>query len=425
MHLAAPAADDVPHAGAAVDGRRAADADEQLARLLGEHGEQKLAEPRMRRAQRIALVGGEERQADRLRRVDHRRAVRQREPARRDRPAERVGDRRRAPLAAAARVQHLGRALASVGDGKLLRVDASARSPAARCAAADGRREDALEASRRRESEHARAPPGVTSSSVSSSRSSMCLSVANDSPSRARNTRPMPMPTDASIACRPIPNAMPCAYATPYLTSGVATAICTRPTLPGQSGKIVATFISTSTSPAAASGSSIWNARIAAQTAKSWQNQPAYWNAAAFIAATGFAHDREPLARADEQQAHRAEALRARGAADARARRRHEQQHADADRDAERRERPARDVGGDEHPDDEGDRREEVEHPVREHRADQRRRRALAAGHAPAQNGDARELADAAGQHRVREQADAERREDERGTSGAAARSTA
>ena len=57
--------------------------------------------------------------------------------------------------------------------------------------------------------------------------------------------------------------------------------------MPGQSGKIVATLISTSTSPAAESGRWMSNASIAAQTAKSWQSQPANWKSAAVAAAAG------------------------------------------------------------------------------------------------------------------------------------------
>ena len=46
---------------------------------------------------------------------------------------------------------------------------------------------------------------------------------------------------------------------------------------PGQSGKIVAMFISTSTSPAAGSGAWMSNARIATHTASSWNSQPRHW----------------------------------------------------------------------------------------------------------------------------------------------------
>ena len=73
--VAEPRADDGTHRGAAVDGRRPADADEHRRRALGQRGEQQLAEPGARRAQRIALVLGEQRQPDRLGRLDHRRAV--------------------------------------------------------------------------------------------------------------------------------------------------------------------------------------------------------------------------------------------------------------------------------------------------------------------------------------------------------------
>ena len=56
------------------------------------------------------------------------------------------------------------------------------------------------------------------------------------------------MPTDASIACKPEPvrDAVRVRDAVAR-ASGVAIATCTSPTLPGQSGKIVATFISSST----------------------------------------------------------------------------------------------------------------------------------------------------------------------------------
>ena len=60
-----------------------------------------------------------------------------------------------------------------------------------------------------------------------------------------------------------------------------------RPTLPGQSGMIAAMFISTSTSPAAASSTSIENAFIAIHTAKSWHNQPMSWKTMAAAAAAG------------------------------------------------------------------------------------------------------------------------------------------
>ena len=93
-----------------------------------------------------------------------------------------------------------------------------------------------------------------------------------------------------------------------------------------------------------------------------------------------------------------------------------EQEEPDADRehDREARERPVRDLRGREHPDDENPDRDEIEDPVGEDGADERRPESLAAVvRPPGQDGDARELADAARQHRVREQPDRERREDE------------
>ena len=56
---------------------------------------------------------------------------------------------------------------------------------------------------------------------------------------------------------------MPFPYATPYPVSADAIATWTRPTLPGQNGKIVTTFISRRTTPAAGSGEWMWKARIA------------------------------------------------------------------------------------------------------------------------------------------------------------------
>ncbi len=66
------------------------------------------------------------------------------------------------------------------------------------------------------------------------------------------------------------------------------------------------------------------------------------------------------------------------------------------------------------HPGDQSDRREEVEHAMGEHRADEGRRRAPSAWEPPPQDGDSGELADAARQDRVREQPDGEGGEDER-----------
>ena len=57
--------------------------------------------------------------------------------------------------------------------------------------------------------------------------------------------------------------------------------------LPGQSGKIVATFISRSTSAAAGNGTPMSNAAVTAQTASSWKTQPSSWKKPAATAAPG------------------------------------------------------------------------------------------------------------------------------------------
>ncbi len=57
--------------------------------------------------------------------------------------------------------------------------------------------------------------------------------------------------------------------------------------LPGHNGKIVATFISSSTSPAAGSGAWMSNARMATYTASSWRNQPVHWSRIAPAAGAG------------------------------------------------------------------------------------------------------------------------------------------
>ena len=74
--------------------------------------------------------------------------------------------------------------------------------------------------------------------------------------------------------------------------------------------------------------------------------------------------------------------------------------------------RPVRQLGGRHHVGDEERDREEVEQPVREHRPEERRARALAVREVTPEHGDARELARAGGEHGVPEQPDAERRED-------------
>ena len=123
---------------------------------------------------------------------------------------------------------------------------------------------------------------------------------------RSARCRPRPTPRSPAARCR---RRSPARRGRRTATSGSAIAAWTSPTLPGQSGKIIATFISTSTSPAAESGRSMRNARIVAQTANSWQIQPAYWKHAASAAGSGLRMIAETLARPDDQPAHAAELL--------------------------------------------------------------------------------------------------------------------
>ena len=91
-----------------------------------------------------------------------------------------------------------------------------------------------------------------------------------------------------------------------------------------------------------------------------------------------------------------------------------EEADAEADHEDQGRARRGRDARRGDDVEDEQEHRDDVEDAVREHRPDERRPRSLAPGHLPRENGDPRELADAPRQHGVREQADRERREDER-----------
>ena len=101
----------------------------------------------------------------------------------------------------------------------------------------------------------------------------------------------------------------------------------------------------------------------------------------------------------------------------AREREREQRERDDQEHDHARH-RPVRDLRGRSDVADQEHDREEVEHPVREHRAEEHRPcvGAPLLLDPPAQNRDPRELADAAGQNGVREQADPERGKDERGT---------
>ena len=182
--------------------------------------------------------------------------------------------------------------------------------------------------------------------------------------------------------------------------------------MPGQSGMIVATFISSRTTAAAGSPSWMSNARIADQTASSWNVQPTHWPRIAQRGRARAAHHAEPEPGHRDDPPDRPQSVEPGLVVVARARER-EQEERDPDRehDHEARERPARDVGRGQHEDDEQHDRDEIEDAVREDRADEQRPEALAVPfEPPVQHRDAGELADAPGQHRVREQPDAERR---------------
>jgi hypothetical protein len=95
-----------------------------------------------------------------------------------------------------------------------------------------------------------------------------------------------------------------------------------------------------------------------------------------------------------------------------------EREEADPDgtHDHQARNRPVRNARGGDHVQDQADHRNEIEEPVREHGPDERRPRPVRAAlqpQLPRQHRHTRELADPSRQHRVREQAHRERREDE------------
>src|SRR5690348_15138092 len=94
--------------------------------------------------------------------------------------------------------------------------------------------------------------------------------------------------------------------------------------------------------------------------------------------------------------------------------REHEQADAEPDHEQQRGASGARDARGGHHIENQQEDGHDVEDAVREHRAHERRPRALAPRHLPRQHGDPRQLADPAGQQRVCEQADREGRKHER-----------
>ena len=276
-------------AGAAVDGRRAAEADEQP-RGRPRAPQDQLAEAAARGASSGSSRAGVER--ERLGRLDHR-ASRPAARASAPRPAGR-SVRDRPPAATSppsARAQHVERALAAVGDRQRVDLAPGRAQPVAPARRRPRRRERtplrlAGHASartvvqpgtrgRRGAAVPRAAADGVGRGDAAPPHPPACRAARSERPSRARKISPTPTPTDTSIACSPRPKAKPVRVGDAVRARAAARPPpARRPMFPGQSGKIVATFISTSTSPAAGSGASMSKARMAAQTARSW-HEPA------------------------------------------------------------------------------------------------------------------------------------------------------
>ena len=179
--------------------------------------------------------------------------------------------------------------------------------------------------------------------------------------------------------------------------------------LPGQSGKMIATFISTSTSPAAGRGRSRLNASITAQTAKQLHQPADELEHRRAERRHRPPQDGEPLAGHDHERAqapHPVVHAAAAGAGEEEAD--HQEDEADEPEDDQARHGPVRDLRGHQDPGDEDRDREQVEQAVREDGAEQSRARSPAVREVPAQHGDARELAGPGRQHRVPEQPDPE-----------------
>ena len=102
-----------------VDGRAAAEPDEERGRRVGERGQHQLAEPSARRDERIALVPARGAAARSRRRPRPRPGRPAAGASARVRPTERVGDDGLAPLAAERGVEDVGCSLAAVGHGQL------------------------------------------------------------------------------------------------------------------------------------------------------------------------------------------------------------------------------------------------------------------------------------------------------------------
>ena len=129
------------------------------------------------------------------------------------------------------------------------------------------------------------------------------------------------------------------------------------------------------------------NARIAAQTARSWQTQPAIWKRIASVAPTRRAHHAETLPRHRRRCAARRRAPSSTSASCGRRaldEREREERRADADEDEQARDRPGRDLRGADDVEDRG------AAPARGRRRDARTRCRRASPTAPRRRGSLR-----------------------------------
>ena len=314
-----------------------------------------------------------------------------------------------------------------------------ARSPRASAAAASRAERTPL-----RLAGHASARTGLASRAASasprprrgtsaSSAPGIRRSIANESPSRARNISPTPTPTDASIACSPNPNAIAVPRGDAVASaSGSAIAACRRPMFPGQSGKSVATFISSSTSAGGRQRRvDVEGAHRRRRPRGAGRASRRHWKNAATAAGPGARSTPSPCGAIVDEPPDRRRASSStdcwcwRALANANAKR----PNPTAPTTMQARDRPVRDLRREQRRRAiSADRRHEVEEPVGEDGPDERRpdaARAPLQAQLAGQHRHARELADPARQHGVREEADRERGEDERIARDAAAASPA
>ena len=234
-----------------------------------------------------------------------------------------------------------------------------------------------------------------------------------------RKISPIPTPTEASIACSPKPNAKPSRVGDAVLRRAASRSRPGRaPTLPGQSGMIVATFISSSTSAAAGqrtrgcrTRASPCTPRTAGRSIRALEEDRACRRPAAGASRRGRARAMVTTRLTDAQPFERA------CCPAERALNRAKMKSADADRDDgdEARVRPGRDLRRGEHVEDEQADRDQVEDPMGDDGADERRPQSRGGGSCWRLSTPTRASSPIRpGRTAFAEQPDAERREDER-----------